>query len=40
MLMATTFLYWIVVRELVIAVLVLERHTGVLHERIAPMARP
>jgi methylamine dehydrogenase accessory protein MauD len=37
MLIASTFLLWIVVAVLAIAVLALARQVGVLHERIAPM---
>ncbi|WP_156677745.1 methylamine dehydrogenase accessory protein MauD [Sphingomonas profundi] len=37
MLIASTFLLWIVVALLTIAVLALARQIGVLHERIAPM---
>ncbi|MET0270953.1 MAG: methylamine dehydrogenase accessory protein MauD [Sphingomonas sp.] len=37
MLIASTFLLWIVVALLTVAVLALARQIGVLHERIAPM---
>lgn len=37
MLVASTFLLWLVVAILVVAVLALARQIGVLHERIAPM---
>ncbi|PTD17337.1 methylamine dehydrogenase accessory protein MauD [Sphingomonas fennica] len=37
MLIASTFLLWIVVALLVVAVVALARQIGVLHERIAPM---